>query len=300
MRKALCLGLLLATAACSQGGNDAGSSGGGDNMVVMDVSEPAVDSSSRASSGPPGIAPTAAPGVAFNYRYAFRLPGENISRVQEEHAQACEKMGAELCRITAMNYTDQGDGDVEAQLAFKLDPARARTFGRDGIAAVSKAEGELLHAAITGTDVGSEIQSANRGQAQQSDEVRRIEQQLARPGLSSAERVELQQQLQALRDSIRAGQAEQTQRRQLLASTPVVFEYQDGKTGSRLERAIADAGDNFASAGITALIVLVTLLPWLVLLLLLWLAWRWLNRRFGLTGRYPDRREPDETIPQEA
>ncbi|HEY0130940.1 MAG TPA: DUF4349 domain-containing protein [Allosphingosinicella sp.] len=303
MRKALCLGLLLATAACGQGQNDAGYSGRGSdgNMTTMDAaSESAVDSSSRASSGPPGIAPTAAPGVAFNYRYAFRLPGENISRVQEEHAQACEKMGVELCRITAMTYTDQGDGDVEAQLAFKLDPARARTFGRDGIAAVTKAEGELLHAAITGTDVGSEIASANRGQAQQSDEVGRIEQQLARPGLSSGERVELQQQLQALRDSMRAGQAEQTQRRQLLASTPVVFEYQAGKTGSRLERAVADAADNFAGAAITAAIVLVTLLPWLVLLLLLWLLWRWLNRRFGITGRYPEPREPAEASPPEA
>ncbi len=300
MRKALCLGLLMATAACGQNAEQAGYSSGDGNMASIDAaSESAVDSSSRAS-GPPGIAPTAAPGVAFNYRYAFRLPGETISRVQEEHAQACEKMGVELCRITAMNYTDQGDGDVEAQLAFKLDPARARTFGRDGIAAVTKAEGELLHAAITGTDVGSEIASANRGQAQQSDEIRRIEQQLARPGLSSAERVELQQQLQALRDSVRAGQAEQTQRRQLLASTPVVFDYRAGKTGSRLERAVADAADNFAGAGITALIVLVTLLPWLVLLLLLWLLWRWLNRRFGLTGRYPEPREPVATIPQES
>jgi hypothetical protein len=301
MRKALCLGLLLATAACGQGGND-------ENAPVMRSDMPAsverptvsADSTSERAPGPPGIAPTAAPGVAFNYRYAFRLPGENISRVQEEHAQACEKMGVELCRITAMTYTDKGDRDIEAQLAFKLDPARARTFGRDGIAAITKAEGELLQAAITGTDVGSDIASANRGQAQQSDEIRRIEQQLARPGLSSAERVELQQQLQALRDSIRAGQSEQTQRRQLLASTPVVFDYQAGKTGSRLERAIADAADNFTGAGITALIVLVTLLPWLILLLLLWLLWRWLNRRFGLTGHYPERREPAETSPQES
>lgn len=303
MRKALCLGLLLASAACGQGGDDAAYSvdGSAGNMTTMDAaSESAVDSGSRASSGPPGIAPTAAPGVAFNYLYAFRLPGETISRVQEEHAQACEKMGIELCRITAMNYTDQGDGDVEARLAFKLDPGRARAFGRDGIAAVTRAEGELLHAAITGTDVGSEIATANRGQAQQSDEIRRIEQQLARPGLSSAERVELQQQLQSLRDSIRAGQAEQTHRRQLLASTPVVFDYKAGKTGGRLERAVADAADNFAGAGITALIVLVTLLPWLVLLLLLWLLWRWLNRRFGLTGRYPERREPIDPVPPEA
>ncbi|HEX8527691.1 hypothetical protein, partial [Allosphingosinicella sp.] len=88
MRKALCLGLLLATAACGQGADQAGYSGGGggDTNMAMDVAAPsAVESRSESSARPPGIAPTAAPGVAFNYRYAFRLPGENISRVQEEH-----------------------------------------------------------------------------------------------------------------------------------------------------------------------------------------------------------------------
>lgn len=248
---------------------------------------------------PPGVAPTAAPGVAFNYRYAFRLPAENIGPVQEEHAQACEKLGVEHCRITAMNYRDDGDRHVVAQLAFKLDPSLARTFGRNGIGAVTKAQGELLQAAITGTDVGSEIAAGTRVQAQQADEIRRIEQQLARPNLSEGERVELQQQLQALRNSVRAGQAEQTGRRQLLASTPVTFDYRAGKTGSRLERAAADAGDNFVGAAITVLIVLVTLLPWLVALLLLWLAWKWLRRRIPLL-RWEPRHQAAEASPPEA
>ncbi|HEX8307629.1 MAG TPA: DUF4349 domain-containing protein [Allosphingosinicella sp.] len=307
MRKALCLGLLMATAACGQRQNEPVMSveGGDSNMANFDVQEDAAapaatDSASRTSPRPPGVAPTAAPGVAFNYRYAFRLPAANIGRVQEEHAQACEKLTIARCRITAMTYEDDGDGDVEAKLSFKLDPAIARTFGRDGIAVVDKAEGELLRAAITGTDVGSEISAAQRGQAQQADEVRRIELQLARPGLSSSERVELQQQLAGLKASIQATETEQTGRRQQLASTPVSFEYRAGKTGSRLERAIADAADNFAGAGITALIVLVTLLPWLVLLLLLWLLWRWLNRRFRITGRYPEPGEAVEISPKEA
>lgn len=302
MRKAICLSLLLATAACSQGGDEAADPALREEPASFNAAEEAVaptaaDSSSPAGPRPPGVAPTAAPGVAFNYRYAFRLPAENIGRVQEEHAQACEKLGVEHCRITAMTYTDDGDRHVEAQLAFKLDPALARTFGRDGIAAVTKAQGELLRAAITGTDVGSEIAAAARGQAQQADEVRRIEQQLARPGLSSGERIELQQQLQSLRESIRAGLAEQTGRRQQLASTPVVFDYRAGKTGSRLERALADAGDNFAGAATTLLIVLVTLLPWLVALILIGLAVRWAARRFPIGGRPPAR---DEATPPEA
>jgi hypothetical protein len=285
MRKPVCIGLLVATAACGQSGNDSARSDGRGNLTTFDVQEAPATPESSSRSGPPSIAPTAAPGVAFNYRYAFRLPGDNIARVQEEHAQACEKMGVELCRITAMTYRGDGEGHVDAQLAFKLDPAKARGFGRDGLAAVTKAEGELLEAAITGTDVGSEIEAGERGQARQTDEIRRIEQQLARPGLSSSERVELQQQLQALKGSVRMGEAEQTGRRQQLASTPVVFDYQAGKTGGRLRRAIADAGDNFVSAATMVLIVLVTLLPWMVALLLLWLLWRWLRQRIPLLRR---------------
>lgn len=298
MRKALCLSLLLATAACSGASHDEASSPAmREDTQTFDASEqgsapPPTDASSRAAPRPPGVGPTAAPGVAFNYRYAFRLPAENIGRVQEEHAQACEKLGVEHCRITAMTYTDDGDRHVEAQLAFKLDPALARRFGRDGIAAVEKAEGDLLQAAITGTDVGSEIEAAARGQAQQADEIRRLEQQLARPGLSSAERVELQQQLQSLREAVRSGQAEQTGRRQKLASTPVVFDYRAGKTGTRLERAVADAGDNFVGASTTLLVVLVTLLPWIAALLLIWLLWRWLRRRIPLLRPEPAAAEP--------
>ncbi|MEA3064105.1 MAG: hypothetical protein QOJ27_540 [Sphingomonadales bacterium] len=305
MRKAICLSLLLATAACgsSPRNGDSGPAMREETSTFNATDETAVPSAREATSSdaprPPGVAPTAAPGVAFNYRYAFRLPAVHIGRVQEEHAQACEKLGIEHCRITGMTYRDDGDRHVEAQLAFKLDPALARTFGRDGIAAVAKAQGELLQAAITGTDVGSEIAAATRDQAQQADEVRRIEQQLARPGLSSSERVELQQQLQALKSSIRVGQAEQTGRRQVLASTPVVFDYESGKTGTRLERAFADAGDNFVGAATTLLIVLVTLLPWIVALLLLWLLWRWLRQRVPLLRRLP-RAEAVETSPPEA
>lgn len=304
MRKAVCLSLLLVTTACGQGGGADQASGPAmrEEMTTMDVEEAPPSASDAATASraprPPGVAPTAAPGVAFNYRYAFRLPAENIGRVQEEHAQACEKLGVEHCRITGMTYEDEGDRRVEAQLAFKLDPALARAFGRDGIAAVTKAQGELLRAAITGTDVGSEIAAAARGQAQQADEVRRIEQQLARPGLSSGERIELQQQLQSLRESIRSGQAEQTGRRQQLASTPVTFDYRAGKTGSRLERAVADAGDNFAGAATILLILLVTLLPWVIALLLIWLAGRWVARRFNLGGLRPATR--GDTTPPEA
>src|SRR5438309_12132237 len=136
MRKAFGLALVLAAAACS-GAPDRGRGGGGSG------GEADTAAADRTAGAPAGIAPTAAPGVAFNYKYAFRLPAERISSVQEEHAQACEKLGIARCRITGMYYHLSGDRNVEARLDFKLDPAIARGFGKEGIAAVAHADGLL-------------------------------------------------------------------------------------------------------------------------------------------------------------
>ena len=283
MRKAPVTLLLLAAAACS-GSDESGSQ--------PEAYAESADSAAEESPRPPGVAPTAAPGVAFSYRYSFRLPGVAIAPVQEEHAQACEKLGVARCRITAMHYEQDGEDHVGATLSFKLDPALARAFGREGIEAVKRAEGELTEADITGTDVGSEIEAAARGQAQLADELRRIEQQLARPGLSSSERVELQQQAQTLRGGLRSGQTEQAGRRAQLATTPVHFAYRAGDTRGELAQALEQAGETFVTGVTTVLIVLVFLLPWAAALVLLWLAWRWIRRRIPVLAPIPGETAP--------
>lgn len=290
MRKAPVMLLLLAAAACS-GSDESGSE------PAQQYSE-ATDGASEDGPRPPGVAPTAAPGVAFNYRYSFRLPGLSIAPVQEEHAQACEKLGVARCRITAMHYEQDGEDRVSGTLSFKLDPALARAFGREGIEAVKRAEGELAEADITGTDVGSEIEAAARGQAQLADELRRIEQQLARPALGSAERTELQQQAQTLRSSLRSGQTEQAGRRAQLATTPVHFAYRAGDTRGDLAQALDNAGETFVAGATMVLIALVFLLPWALALLLLWLAWRWIRRRIPVLAPIPS--ETATVTPPEA
>ena len=278
--------LLLATASCGRAGDEA-SAPRQDSTADMAASEEA---------GPPGVAPTAAPGVAFNYRYAFRLPAARIGPVQEEHAAACERLGVARCRITAMHYERRDEDDIQAQLGFKLDPALARAFGKQGIEAVTRAEGELAQADITGTDVGGEIAAGARSEAQIREELERIERQLARGGLGAAERAQLQQQAQDLRNLLRAGQAEQTGRREQLASTPVTFDYRAGDTHGPLRRAIEESGDNFAGGLAMLLIVLVTLLPWLVAIAMIVLGARWVKRRFLGGGTSP----PPPPTPTEA
>lgn len=105
----------------------------------------------------PGIGVSAAPGVAFNYRYAFRLPSNRISGAQERHAQMCEKLGLARCRITGMRYRLENERDISAMLALKLDPAVARLFGKQATAVITGSEGMLVDQEISGIDVAATI-----------------------------------------------------------------------------------------------------------------------------------------------
>ena len=106
MRRSLALTAFLLLASC--GGGDQQSGGGGSDASVVSESMPAQDvseappptaapapfepSSRRlAQSSGPDVAVTAAPGVAFNYRYAVRLEADRIQPVMEQHAAFCEQ-----------------------------------------------------------------------------------------------------------------------------------------------------------------------------------------------------------------
>ncbi|MHA6723259.1 hypothetical protein [Sphingomonas sp. RS2018] len=231
----------------------------------------------------PGIAVTAAPGVAFNYRYAFRLPAPRIAATQEAHAQACERLGIARCRITGMRYTVSDGYGIDAMLSFKLAPAIARVFGRQGIVAIEQAEGMLTDAEITGVDAGQAIARGESDRSRIAQERGRIDTELARPGIGSAARAELLRQRATLDESIRAATAEVAGQRETLASTPMTFTYASGQAIRGF-----DATSPFARAADTAigsvqwtlavvLWLLAALVPPALALLVVVLLWR----RFG-------------------
>ena len=220
--------LALAIAGC----NTAPEGGGGQTRPTareQSTAEPVEAMLEDTASPPAGVAVTAAPGVAFNYHYAFSLPAERISAAQEEHAAACEKLGVARCRITGLRYQLLGEGRIVAMLAFKLDPTLARQFGKEGIAAIQKAEGTLIEAEITGTDAGAEISRLAAERARAQEELARIDRALARPGLPASERTELQQQRAEIAQRIEAGRSATSEQRESLANTPMVFDYRSGR-----------------------------------------------------------------------
>lgn len=182
----------------------------------------------NAANGTPGIAVTSAPGVAFAFNYAFRLPSDSIAKTQEAHAQACEKLGLTRCRITGMRYRLIGENNIEAMLAFKLDPTIARAFGKDAIAAVDAAKGKLVDAEVNGTDAGAKIRGLDVQRSRGEDAVRRIDTQLAQGSIKGAERAELQRQRVDLTQSLGATKDDARAQEASLATTPMVFTYGSG------------------------------------------------------------------------
>ena len=237
------------------------------DVQSLDVQE---EAASADASGP-GVMVSSASGVAFNYRYGFRVPNAKISAVQEEHAQACEKLGLDRCRITGMRYRLVSNDEISAMLAFKLDPALARDFGKQGIAAVTKAEGMLVDSEITGVDAGAVIEGSNRASVGLRDELAKVEEQIKRQGLSADERTELAQQAASLREQIRNASATRTDARASLATTPMVFEYGSGDLiagfdgASPIREAFRTATGTFVSMLGFAIIAVAALIPWALL-----------------------------------
>nr|WP_294169830.1 DUF4349 domain-containing protein [uncultured Sphingomonas sp.] len=237
-----------------------------------------------ADGGGPDINVSAAPGVAFNYRYAYRVPDARIQAAQEAHAAMCERLTITRCRITGMRYTVSGEDDVRASLEVKLDPRIARAFGKQATKVITDAEGMLVDQEISGTDVNPTISQADRSRAELTDELERVNRELARPGLSNVIRDRLLSEAQSLRAQIRALGEQRRSAEDSLATTPMAFFYGSGEAIPGFDDG-PSLGDSFREAGavlvgsLGALIVtLATLLPWLLLIALVWL----LLRRLGL------------------
>jgi hypothetical protein len=248
-------------------------------------------SASRADGAGPDVSVTTAPGVAFNYRYAYRLANARIQAAQEAHAQMCEKLTVARCRITGMRYSLVNERDISASLEIKLDPTIARQFGKDATKVVTDAEGMLVDQQITGTDMAPTIENANRGRAELQDDLDRVNRELDRSGLSNVVRDRLLGEAAQLKAQIRALGEQKKSAEDSLATTPMAFYYGSGATvpGFDDERpvqtALRDAGLSFQRALGFLIIAGATLLPWILVLgLLVWL-WRrfrvgaWLGRR---------------------
>lgn len=276
--------LALSLAACSQSTDEESYA----TDVTSDAAPAVAEAASADGAGAvraPGASPSVAPGVAFAYRFNFELADDNVSRAQDRHVTACERLGTARCRVTGLNYEQEKDGPVTASLSFLLDPALARSFARDAVDAVGELDGSLLDSSVGGEDVGTGISASQQASATMGGDVTRLEARLRQPGLSAGERRDISAQIEALRARLRDEEGTRRGGEARLASTPVEFSYR-GTTGvagfdsSRpFASAFAASTDSFGSAAAFLLMLVGLLLPWALMAGGIILAVRWLRGR---------------------
>lgn len=290
----------LLLAACSGGGGDAKEEATAEavssDVVQMEIAEESADASAMKA---PGISASVAPNLAFEYRYAFKLPDAKIGAVQEEHAEACEVLGSARCQIIDYKYQQAAENDVEAILAFKLDPAIARKFGRDAIASVEKAEGVLADGNVTGTNVGGQIEDSQGRSALLQAQLERLDLRL-KAKLPPKERASLQERAEEIRRELDNEADGRSKGEIKLAMTPVQFTYTSdgGVPGFGKDNPFANAFDvsatSFATMVSFVLMIAGALAPWALLLFLIVLALRsnaasgircWWNRNTPLSDQ---------------
>lgn len=276
----IALPLLALVSACSQ---DAQEEPAATEAVDVQQEAPAAEEKAEAASDaanepiasrggavfnkPAAVSPSVAPGVAFAYQYDFRVPGDRIEAVQDEHAAACETLGLSRCQITGLSFNQSENGYPQGRMAFLLDPAIARKFGRDAIASLEKAEGVLATSNVSGEDVGSQIATSQVRSSGMEAELKRIEGRLAAKGLAADERSELARRAEELRQMLGNEKQQRQSGEARIATTPVAFNY-SGNMGIGGSDTFGDAWSASSNSMTTMLSVMLmffgVILPWLL------------------------------------
>ena len=261
--------MLLATG-CSKSPDQSAQAGSEAPAAAADAAASSGASSAEASSARdtvPDIGGGVAPGVAFTFNYAFTLPAKAIGGVQQDHANACMRLGPSRCRVTGMTYEQPGEDQVSAHTDYLLAPDLAHRFGSDAIAAVEKADGKLDNAVVNGENAGGAIELSQQNSAAIEAEVARIEARLKAKGLTREERAELTRKVEALHEQLQGEAHSRRDKEESIASTPVSFSYaSEGLlgSGSGFGKAAGASWDNMQSMLAVLLLALGYALPWLL------------------------------------
>ena len=279
---------LLLLAGCSQKAEDAAA----DASAVSGAAPGAGAGAEMAASSDdaPGLTTSAAPGVAFRYDYDFTLPTKAVSRVQRQHAAACERLGPEQCQVTGVAYEQKNEDEASARLDLLLAPEAAQRFGGDAIAAVERADGSVKTAQVQGENAGGAIEDSQRQSAALRAGLARIEKRLQIKGLAADERHELLRRADEMRGQLGEQRQLRGAKEAALAMTPVTLNYASeglfGGSGNPFTKAAAASVGSFGSLFSVLLTLAGIALPWLLVaaVIVLVVRLRRMQRRLAKTA----------------
>lgn len=157
---------LAALAACSE---DPGGRSNADQSVVENYESGAIqaeeaadiaESSATDSNSPIPQLPAVGvslPKLAYAYDFSWRLPGEDIGKLQRRHADLCEQQGPASCQIMGMSKVGDQAEEVTGELQLAVATRHARAFGALLEKEATESGAEQISANIAAEDMSKAI-----------------------------------------------------------------------------------------------------------------------------------------------
>jgi len=156
---------LVALAACSEASQDP--AGEAEHLTTAQTEAAVATADAAEEAAPTGDSgfvltdrpdiPVTLPKMAYVFDYGFRLAGEAIAPLQQQHADMCEAQGPYACRIISLSRTGEDEDEIRGELQLAVASDKARGFGALLSAAAEAADAEAVRANIQGEDLSKSI-----------------------------------------------------------------------------------------------------------------------------------------------
>jgi hypothetical protein len=144
---------LLVLAACSEASDEWSENSETTEINALGGSAPGTKTTSF---GEQMEIPVSLPRMAYLFDYRFRLLGEEIAPLQQEHVEMCEALGPYACQIVSLDRSGEGE-DVFGKLTLAVAADKARIFATQLSDAATAAGAEALAANVRGEDLSKSI-----------------------------------------------------------------------------------------------------------------------------------------------
>ena len=209
------------------------------------------------------------PKIAYDYKYNFRLPADQVAAAQQAHIAACDKLGLTRCQLVS-SQSSSGNG---TSLRLRVASDVARKFSAELIASVAKAGGRAVDQSISAEDVSKEISDTNARIHQRELLIQRLTQILQTRAGKVSELVEAERSVAAAQEELDQAKAWLTELQGRVAMSDVGISYSaivssTSPAGSRDQGPLSETvGQSwwFFTAMIYAILrLLIFLAPWIV------------------------------------
>ena len=278
-----CLCLLLAgcdKAATSNSNNQPIEAYAIPSARVADVKPPAtvaaptlLDTNNSAESDNDVVATTpltvALPKIAYDYKYNFLLPADQVAAAQQAHIAACDRLGLGRCQLVS---SESGNSNA-ASLKLRVASDIARRFSADLVASVAKAGGRAVDQSISAEDVSKEISDTNARIHQRELLIQRLTQILQTRAGKVSELVEAERSVAAAQEELDQAKAWLTELQGRVAMSDVEVTYRAiisaaSPAGSRdqgpLSETMGQSWWFFTTTLLAVLRLLIFLAPWTI------------------------------------